>query len=532
MTLHRELMCVIRRSRGAIGDLVTGGVCAFELMHVRCTPRESAGYRSDLAAHGRGQTLDVSPVRPNPDAMKLWLALLLATGCTDSSSGPGSGPDNPGGYHISGRVGATVSARSLLPAAPRTITHVMAVQPISASPMRTIAAVAADGSFDLDVTPGQPYVFVFVDSTAVGADMAVAMFRANTLDTVSPQLEGHLDMGSVTIDPATQVATASTSYDQVIADLGLDPAAAEFLGSVDDLSLRYANPDIDGNGMIDLVEGHQFGIDFHVRSNMRRGSAMGANFTIADMTDQFFPTSGADVATPVFNMTSAYAMYPTSIDATVYIDNSHQPQLLQNGAAYHVTIADGSPAPLNTSFSGVSSGGGMSPMQVWGADYDLEHNVALELPGSAGSPATLAYTLGATSTTLTFTNVVTRPKASLTAEGTISIFLRLNTSGGMIKTIDYIWQKTSAGQWVPATAEEIALTIGSQGGGVSFHVLPSWQNQTFVQIPAEPMGSIAWTGTLIAAGDICGLGVSYDDKLGLRHFIGGADPNPGVVCTP
>ncbi|MFT3698062.1 MAG: hypothetical protein QM831_33280 [Kofleriaceae bacterium] len=420
------------------------------------------------------------------------------------------------------------------PETAKTVTHVMAVQPVSASPMRTIAAVNADGSFELDVTPGQPYVFVFVDSTKVGADMAVAMFRAETLDTVSPQLDGHLDMGDVMIDPATQTATASTSYDQVIADLGLDPAAAEYLGSVDDLSLRYANPDIDGNGQIDLVEGHQFGIDFHVRSNMRRGSEHGANFTVADMTDQFFPDSGADIATPVFNLTSIYAMYPLAIDATQYIDWSVQPQLLVNGGAYQVTLADGTTPGANTSFSGVMGGAGSSSnaMTSWGADYDLEANAALELPGSNGSPATIAYTLGASGTTLTFTNIVTHKKADLLADGTLSIFTRLNTSGGNIASIDYIWKKRVAGQWMPATAEEIALTIGSDGGGMSFHVLPNWSNQTFVQIPAEPMGTIAWTGAAVAPGSVCGLAVSYDDKLGLRHFIGGADPNPGVVCSP
>src|SRR5689334_1188491 len=136
--------------------------------------------------------------------MKSWLALplLLAVGCTggdDNGRGDGSGSGmNPGGFRITGRVGSTTSARTFAPATPRTITHVMAVQPISASPIRTIAAIADDGTFTLEVTPGQPYVFVFVDSSAVGADMAVAMFRAETLDTVSPQLAGHLEMGNVT----------------------------------------------------------------------------------------------------------------------------------------------------------------------------------------------------------------------------------------------------------------------------------------------------------------------------------------------
>jgi hypothetical protein len=458
--------------------------------------------------------------------MKIWLALLLASACAGSS-------DDVGGYTISGRVGTMVTARTAAPSAPRTVTHVMAVQPVSASPIRTIAAVGADGSFSLSVTPGEPYVFVFVDSTAVGPDMAVAMFRANTLDTVSPQLDGHLDMGDVTIDPSTQTATASTPYDEVIAELGLDPAAAEYLGSVDDLSLRYANPDIDGDGMIDLVEGHQFGIDFHVRSNMRRGSASGANFTVADMTDQFFPDSGPDVATPVFNLTSAYAMYPTAMDPTTYIDATSMPplQLLTHGAAYTVTLADGSTPGANTSFSGVGGANPNSPMTSWGADYDLEHDSALELPGSGGSPATLAYTLGAIGTTLTFTNVVTRTKASLTADGTIAIFTRLNTTAGAIASVDFNWMKLSGGAWVAATADEIAVTIGSAGGYMSVHVQPNYSNQVGVQIPATPAGNIPWTGAPVQPGQICGLAVSYDDKLGLRHFIGGADPNPGVTCT-
>jgi len=267
-----------------------------------------------------------------------------------------------------------------------------------------------------------------------------------------------------------------------------------------------------------------------VRSNMRRGSAQGANFTVADMTDQFFPDSGADVATPVFNLTSAYAMYPTAMDATSYIDSSQQPQLLENGAAYTVTIADGSTPGANTSFSAVG-GATAGPMSSWGADYQLE-GTDLELPGSAGSPATIAYTLGATGTTLTFTNVVTRTKASLTADGTLSIFTRLDTTGGMISSIDYIWMKRVVGTWVPATAEEISLVIGSAGGYMSFHVQPSWSNETGVQIPATPSGNLAWTGTAVSPGTVCSIAVSYDDKLGLRHFIGGADPDLGVTCTP
>jgi hypothetical protein len=129
--------------------------------------------------------------------------------------------------------------------------------------------------------------------------------------------------------------------------------------------------------------------------------------------------------------------------------------------------------------------------------------------------------------------VVTRTKASLVAEGTISIFAKMNTAAGMVTSVDYKWMKTQAGQWVPATADEIAVTIGSDGGFMSVHVQPSYANQLELKIPADPpSGSLPWTSTPFAPSAVCGLAISFDDKLGLRHFIGGADPNPGVTCTP
>ena len=82
------------------------------------------------------------------------------------------------------------------------------------------------------------------------------------------------------------------------------------------------------------------------------------------------------------------------------------------------------------------------------------------------------------------------------------------------------------------TAEEIALVIGSDGGYVSFHHTPSWHDECGYAIPAQPSGSIAWDQAATGPGDVCGLAVSFDDKLGLRHFIGGANGNPGITCAP
>ena len=447
--------------------------------------------------------------------------IAAAVGC-------GSGNDQ---LTISGRVAPSVAARSREAAAPgaRTITHVMAVDPESASPHRSLAAVGADGSFELALDVGRPYVLVFVDGHAVGADMVAAVFRAHTLDTLSPQLAGHIALGDVTVDPATQTAAAGIGYDDLLAQLGLSAAAAEYLGSIDDLSLRYANPDIDGDGVIDVLQDRSYALDFHVRANMRIGSGTGRNVTVDDLTDRFLAESGPDVATPVFNLTSAYVLYPAALDSTVYVSPGVPSPALQHGAAFTVTQADGSTPAAMASFSSLGFGDTLG----WGPDYNYEAAPGIELPGSGGSPATLAYTLGAIGRTLTFTNVVTRTRASLTDTGTLAIFLRLVTANQRYASIDYKWMKRASDTaWVPATAEEIALTISGDGGYVTFHHAPSWQNEFGATIPAQPSGSIPWTWAATGPADVCGLAVSYDDKLGLRHFLGGADPNPGVTCAP
>jgi hypothetical protein len=453
----------------------------------------------------------------------LMLLVAAAMGCGTSG---GDGEQTM----VSGRV-APKTARSVGDAAPtgRSVTHVMAVDPESASPHRSLASVGADGSFELPIEVGRPYVLVFVDATRVGADMVVAVFRAHTLDTLSPQLAGHLDLGDMAMDEASATATAGIGYDDLLAQLGLSASAAEYMGAIDDLSLRYANPDIDGDGVIDQLQDRRYALDFHVRANLRIGSAAGRNVTVDDVTDKFLADSGPDVATPVFNLTSAYALYPAALDATSYVVPGATSAALQHGAVFTATQADGSAPSAVTSFSSLSFG----DTAGWGADYNYEAVPGLELPGSGGSPATLAYTLGAIGRTLTFTNVVTRTRASLTDTGTLAIFVRLVSAGGHYTGIDYKWMKrASATAWVPATAEEIALTISGDGGYVTFHHAPSWHDEFGATIPAQPSGSIAWSWQATAPSDVCGLAVSYDDKLGLRHFLGGADPNPGVSCTP
>ena len=371
---------------------------------------------------------------------------------------------------------------------------------------------------------------VFIDSTKVGTAMVGGIYQNTTFHTIAPLQPGKTDIGDVTIDPAMQTATASIDYNTLLADLGLSPSAADYLGSIDDLSLRYANPDIDGDGLIDVDQGddHSFGIDFHLRWNLLNGPG-GPQFTMADMTDKFFPTSGDNVPTPVLTLSSIYASYPLALDGTQYVQMATNGPggTLINGASFACTQYDGSDCPPHAEFSG---GSGPFGPNTWGVDFDQSDVGQQELPGSEGVPAQLAFTLGATNTTLTFPNVVTQTREQLNGDGTMAIFTKLNTVGGTIASVDYEWMKFVSGTWTPASAEEIALTIGSAGGFMSAHIVPNYNDEVEIALPAQPTGTVPWPRDGNTPDDICALAVSFDDKIGMRHFIGGASPNPGVTC--
>jgi hypothetical protein len=416
------------------------------------------------------------------------------------------------------------AALSTAPAgeASRAITHVMAVDPESASPNRVLAPVSGDGKFSLDVNFGHPYVLVFVDGKAVGTQMVVAVFRARTLDTLMPLSQGDINLGQVSTSGGT--ATASAPYDQLLAQMGLSAAGAEYLGAIDDLSLRYANPDIDGDGVIDLEQpGHDFQLDFHLRAKMSAGEG-GRVLRVSDLTDKFLDTSGPEAASPDFNLGSIYAVYPAAYDSSRYVGERAN---LINGAAFQVTAAGGAVTAASSSFSPLAFG----DRAGWGPDYDWGNRPGLEMPGSDGTPVTLAFTLGASGRTLTFPNVLTRTHRSLAALGTPVPFIRFNTAGGTIASVEYMWMKrTSADAWIACTAEELSLVVGDRGGFLSV-ARGSRGNRIEVVIPRQPAGLIPWTGAALAPAEICAMGLSYDDKLGLRLFVGGVDPSEGTpVC--
>ena len=414
----------------------------------------------------------------------------------------------------------------------RSVTDVLALTPSSQRFERRLAPVSPAGDFRLDLTPGRPWVIAFVDRNQVGEAMLVSVFRAETLDTLVPTSSGTLTLGDLAMTSST--ATASVDYATVLAGLGLDASLALDLGAVDDVCLRYVNPDIDGNGVLDALEqDRRFMLDFHVQLEATRA---GRRLTVADALGSFYD----DTTSLRHQGTSVAASFQTSFSAAdprttgwVRFESPLSMTAMGMGPPVDVEIPAGTPVTGDALI--VFGWPGMTSMGVWA-------RAGAELPQGR-------YRFGIGTDTLTFTTVRTRSAAALAAaDGFILPFVRFDkvdatcTEACAIAGVSWVWRRHGAAGWRDATQSELDVFATPEGGYLSIHRGPQSQGQRIgVTLPSTaPSGSIPWAaasvrleGTSAAdlvnmtSSDLCHVGVSVDDALGMRYFVS-MDDAPGT----
>ena len=186
----------------------------------------------------------------------LIIALLVFSVITFYSCNKGG---NTSSFDVSGRVG-NVSTIQALNSSPVTADKVYAVDtaPDYGSEWRKVEDIKSDGSFEITLTKDKPWVMAFIDSTQIGPNMIKGIFSAKELDTIAPKESSSsdsTDLGDIEINEIDESAQLDESmYETFIGDIGLLSSEADYLSSVDDLMLRYINPDINGNGIIDLFD--------------------------------------------------------------------------------------------------------------------------------------------------------------------------------------------------------------------------------------------------------------------------------------
>jgi len=465
----------------------------------------------------------------------------------DGDQGPGTGTGDDGGddgsdgagFQVTGTVAQAAGLRAGRAARPapdeqRIIDHVIAVSP-SSQGERRYSAVAADGSFALDIDLAHAWVLVFVDSTRIGADMIAGVLGAGTLDTLTPIASGGVDLGEVATSDAGE-STPGLSYDELLAALGIAPEAADYLGALDDVCLRYVNPDIDGDGELDVLQSddHRFLLDFHVLRTMAED---GDSATVADLVGRFLDPA---ITTATFDGTGVYVSVPAAFWSGTRAEAS--------------MIFDGELAYYAGGGGGVVTAGAGTPVtgdDLIDNDYGEMRGVGVyAAPGHDLPQGVYQAELGERS--LSFTGVATLSDEELaSAEGTLLPFVRFSpveeacTSACAIASIDVEWRKRTAEGWVAATAAELALTVGEGGGFASIVVGAEGGAQHIgVTLPAaEPSASVPWLAAnahldgidaaafaAVTTDQVCHFGLSYDDKLGMRHFAGIGDAEG--TCAP
>jgi hypothetical protein len=453
----------------------------------------------------------------------------------------GGGPRIDKAFAIYGRVGSAPGDKRVKgpgdAAVEHSVTHVMAVNPATANPVRYLSPIAADGTFAIGVDLNTPWVFVLVDSHQVGKNMIAGVFRGSAfdLDSLAATRPGMVDLGVVDVDEASGAATASTPTATLLSALGLSDAAATLLGSMDDISLRYVNPDIDGNGKIDVQEGVSYPLDFHIRYDMTtRGSA--GLIPLTALRNAYADSATTDAR---YSLGSAIAYWanPQQFGTTTSAD--YRIRFPTASGTFQAPPRMGSFAANvwidNDSYFYTSAGSNSV-----GISFDYTQ------PFPTGE-----YVFEVKGTALTYTNVRTHTLPELNAGADLIIpFLKLNVpdsacTGWACKVtgLDYRWMKRDGTSWVAATSEEIALVVPQHGGFLGFRPGNLPDQRLELTIPGNPA-----TGTLsfatpnniqggvsaeqianLTIGQLCHVGVSYDDTLGMRIFQGWQQ---GPDCAP
>lgn len=466
---------------------------------------------------------------------KMWCVGVVAcvlgvAGCGSSSStaasssgtGSGSGTGSSAtAYTVSGTLGSLTVSSSLSKSTSGTVTNVMAVSPSVGAVSCKQATVGSNGTFSIDLTGLKPWLLFFFDSSRSGSSMFLGRFTSSTWDALTPGSEtGSADLGTVSIDSASGTASSTKSFGDLISAFGMDSTMASFMGGLDDVLRRYSNPDMDGDGSVDCNTTDntaKFILDFHVRFNMEINSA---NATIADAIDTYL----SDSVVATYTGTGIYLAYPTSFSTATTGSVTFQDSA--------VTTSEGGVIPANTATNAVTD-------NSFSGAYGFGPNTTStsELPSG-----TIVFSFGGK--TLTFTDVRTPTLAEITAPtGRIFPFIKFVksssgcTSNCTLASVDYKWMKKTETGWTAASSSEVSVAVASAGGTISLRVGSDSNTSKVLQITipkTAASGSIPWTSSSAAnvtgitatefdaltTTQLCHLGLSYDDQLGMRYFEG------------
>ena len=375
------------------------------------------------------------------------------------------------------------------------VTHVVAISEVDHVVTRVVAPVHG-GAFALAISPDQPWLIVFVDDTRIGRAKTVGVFRAGALDTVVVAAPGEVDLGAIHF--AAGSATAELDDASVIAALGLDAATAATIGASDDFATRYANVDLDGDGVLDAYQ-DGLGARLDVHADLRL-SSHGHPPTIDDLIsgDLAMTYVGASVTARMPERLGAFDLDTASVtfDAPFY------------------GLASGAETPV------VAPG-----VAITGSDLVMgtEHNFGVFGRSDHRLPAG-TYRFAVAGGALEFTDV--RPST----EPSVAPFVHLAMPAACAamacvpEALQFAWRRHTDDGWVPVTDAEVAMLRPAASVKVLQTSAMGVTYRTFDLPAGATTGAVSWGGSTTLyttaatpqpAGDVVFMAVRFGVALGV-----------------
>lgn len=442
-----------------------------------------------------------------------------SSGGSGSSGGDDGGSTTSTGFTVSGGLSTTtVASVSKGKSVSGTATHIMAVTPTVGGTTCKQGTIDSNGKFSIELTGLKPWLLYFYDKTRSGSNMFLGRIHSSVWDAFLPgSSTGSADLGTLTIDAATGKASSSKSHSDILSAFGVTSAMGSFIGKLDDAIRRYSNPDMDGDGEVDCSSSkNKFMMDFHVRFDMKNS---GTSATIADIIDSYLP----DTVTATYTGTGIYIAYPSSYSSATTGTVTFQDTDVTTSEAGTLSKGTATSAVTTNNFSGY---------------YGFGPNTTStsELP-----TGTIVFTFGGK--TLTYTDVQAPTLADLTAPtGRIFPFIKFVksnsscTSSCTIASMGYKWMKKTESGWTEASTDELSVLVAGDGGNAGIRAYTDTNTSQIISIKipiTAASGSISWKAAnvnlegvteaqfnALTTSEICHLGLSYDDKIGMRYFEG------------
>jgi hypothetical protein len=351
--------------------------------------------------------------------------------------------------------------------------------------------------------------------------MVQGTLQSGTLDAFAPRTGGVLDLGDVTIANGRAHATASTSW--VNGALGIDDALAAKLGAADDLATRYANPDVDNDGVIDALQAdHNFRLDLQGKLDITVGGELATIDTLVRGQMMTGTVGVSYLETGILvGLPKAYAH--DMADATFTFA----------GDFYGTSLSNATPA--------IAAGAAVAQPELKLGSIDGQPTLGAFARAGYDVPAG-EYTVAIGAHVLTFADVRPSADAQLaTAQNLAVPFIQLAPTEAdcvtdcQIASIRTTWKRNTAGGWTDIADGE--MSHGAHLDIVRWH---AGAMQTFtIELPAKPSTDVAWSAMPMVAGmtpadlagittsELCYVAMTYDDEVGMRVTSQIANPACG-----